>query len=43
MTFWTAMDAAGDIAAYVPPTQAELDAALAAGLRLQRDGFVDRC
>ena len=36
----TAMDAAGDIAAYVPPTQAELDAALAAGLRLQRDGLL---
>jgi len=36
----TAMEAAGDIAAYVPPTQAELDAALAAGLRLQRDGLL---
>jgi len=35
-----AMGAAGDVAAYVPPTQAELDAALAAGLRLQRDGLL---
>ena len=35
-----AMKAAGDVAAYVPPTQAELDAALAAGLRLQRDGLL---
>ena len=35
-----AMEATGDIAAYVPPTQVELDAALAAGLRLQRDDLL---
>ena len=35
-----AMRSAGDVAAYVPPTQTELDAALAAGLRLQRDGLL---
>ena len=35
-----AMKAAGDVEAYVPPTQAELDAALAAELRLQRAGFL---
>lgn len=32
-----AMAAAGDVAAYVPPTQAELDAMLSAELRNQRD------
>jgi len=32
-----AMKAAGDVAAYVQPTQAELDAELAAELRLQRN------
>ena len=32
-----AMRAAGDVAAYVQPTQAELDAELAAELRLQRN------
>jgi hypothetical protein len=35
-----AMAVSGDVAAYVPPTQAELDAALAAELRLQRDGLL---
>ena len=35
-----AMKSAGDVAAYVPPTQVELDAALAAELRLQRDGLL---
>ena len=32
-----AMEAAGDVAAYVPPTQAELDATLSGQLRAQRD------
>ena len=35
-----AMTAAGDVAAYVPPTQAELDAALSAQLRSERDGLL---
>ena len=32
-----AMESAGDVAAYVPPTQAELDTELAAQLREERD------
>jgi len=35
-----AMSAAGDVAAYVPPTQAELDAALSDQLRMERDGLL---
>jgi len=35
-----AMSAAGDVAAYVPPTQAELDATLSAQLRRERDGLL---
>ena len=35
-----AMEAAGDVAAYVPPTQAELDAALSEQLRGERDGLL---
>ena len=35
-----AMEAAGDVAAYVPPTQAELDAALSEQLRMERDGLL---
>ncbi len=35
-----AMVAAGDVAAYVPPTQAELDAALSDQLRMERDGLL---
>ena len=35
-----AMTAAGDVAAYVPPTQAELDAALSEQLRSERDGLL---
>ena len=32
-----AMEAAGDVAAYIPPTQAELDATLSEQLRMDRD------
>jgi hypothetical protein len=35
-----AMKAAGDVAAYIPPTQAELDAALSEQLRMERDGLL---
>jgi len=35
-----AMAAAGDVAAYVPPTQAELDATLSEQLRSERDGLL---
>jgi hypothetical protein len=35
-----AMEAANDVAAYVPPTQAELDAALSEQLRMERDGLL---
>ena len=35
-----AMEAAGDVAAYVPPTQAELDATLSDQLREERDGLL---
>lgn len=35
-----AMDAAGDVAAYVPPTQAELDATLSEQLREERDSLL---
>ena len=35
-----AMEAAGDVEAYVPPTQAELDAALSKRLRWKRDGLL---
>lgn len=35
-----AMEAAGDVAAYIPPTQAELDAALSEQLRMDRDGLL---
>lgn len=35
-----AMATAGDVAAYVPPTQAELDAALSDQLRMERDGLL---
>ena len=35
-----AMEAAGDVAAYVPPTQAELDATLSDQLRMERDGLL---
>ena len=35
-----AMAKAGDVAAYVPPTQAELDAALSDQLRGERDGLL---
>ena len=35
-----AMEAAGDVAAYVPPTQAELDATLSEQLRGERDGLL---
>tara|TARA_B110000503_G_scaffold9599_1_gene13038 strand:+ start:221 stop:643 length:423 start_codon:yes stop_codon:yes gene_type:complete len=35
-----AMSAAGDVAAYVPPTQAELDATLSEQLREERDGLL---
>ena len=34
------MEAAGDVEAYVPPTQAELDAALSKRLRWKRDGLL---
>ena len=34
------MTAAGDVAPYVPPTQAELDAALSAQLRSERDNLL---
>ena len=35
-----AMAKAGDVAAYVPPTQAELDEALSAQLRMHRDALL---
>ena len=35
-----AMAEAGDVAAYVPPTQAELDAAAASSVRAQRDSLL---
>lgn len=35
-----AMEAAGDVAEYVPPTQAELDAALADEVRQERDNLL---
>ena len=35
-----AMATAGDVAAYVPPTQAELDATLSEQLRGERDGLL---
>ena len=35
-----AMTAAGNVAAYVPPTQAELDATLSAQLRSERHGLL---
>ena len=35
-----AMEAAGDVAAYVPPTQAELDATLSEQLRGERDDLL---
>lgn len=35
-----AMTAAGDVAPYVPPTQAELDAELSEQLRMERDGLL---
>ena len=35
-----AMNAAGDVAAYVPPTQEELDATLSEELRRERDGLL---
>ena len=35
-----AMEAAGDVAPYIPPTQAELDAELADQLRGERDGLL---
>ena len=35
-----AMEAAGDVAAYIPPTQAELDATLSEQLREERDGLL---
>ena len=35
-----AMASAGDVAAYVPPTQAELDAAAASSVRAQRDSLL---
>lgn len=35
-----AMEAAGDVAAYIPPTQSELDAALSDQLREERDGLL---
>jgi len=35
-----AMEAAGDVAEYVPPTQAELDATLSEQLRGERDGLL---
>jgi hypothetical protein len=35
-----AMAKAGDVAAYVPPTQAELDEALSAQLRMDRDALL---
>jgi hypothetical protein len=35
-----AMEAAGDVAAYIPPTQAELDAMLSEQLREKRDGLL---
>jgi len=38
----TAMEAAGDIAAYVPPTQAEIDEALSAQLRMDRDALLSK-
>lgn len=35
-----AMETAGDVAPYVPPTQAELDAELSGQLREERDGLL---
>ena len=35
-----AMEAAGNVAPYVPPTQAELDAELSEQLRMDRDGLL---
>ena len=35
-----AMEAAGDVEAYIPPTQAELDAALSDQLRMERDALL---
>jgi hypothetical protein len=35
-----AMATAGDVAAYVPPTQAELDATLSGQLRMKRDSLL---
>ena len=35
-----AMATAGDVAAYVPPTQAELDATLSDQIRMERDGLL---
>ena len=35
-----AMEADGDVAAYIPPTQAELDATLSAQLRNERDSLL---
>jgi len=35
-----AMASAGDVAAYVPPTQAELDAQAAASIRAERDSLL---
>ena len=35
-----AMEAAGDVAPYIPPTQAELDAELSEQLRGERDGLL---
>ena len=37
-----AMAKAGDVAAYVPPTQAELDEALSAQLRMDRDALLSK-
>jgi len=34
------MEAAGDVEAYIPPTQAELDAALSDQLRMERDALL---
>ena len=37
-----AMAKAGDVAAYVPPTQAELDEALSAQIRMDRDALLSK-
>lgn len=37
-----AMAKAGDVAAYVPPTQAEIDEALSAQLRMDRDALLSK-